>query len=54
MYCFRRTPLREAERQWFKCAGCGREIVRTVGLQPSDHTIQAEIEKILGVERRKT
>jgi hypothetical protein len=52
MYCFRRRPASRGERQWFFCAGCANEIERTVGLQPSDARIQAEIEQSLGIDPR--
>jgi hypothetical protein len=49
MYCFRRSPVLQGERQWFYCAGCANEIERTVGLQQSDASLQAEVERSLGM-----
>lgn len=50
MYCFRRTPESEGERQWFYCATCSNEAQRVAGAESSDATIQTEAEKITGVD----
>ncbi len=49
MYCFRRSPDGDGEKQWFYCALCTNETQRLAGGEQSDADIQAEAESLTGV-----
>jgi hypothetical protein len=46
MYCVRREPVADGEKQLFLCAACGRDFERIEGPQPSDAEIQRAAEDL--------